>query len=115
MNFIKEEAIRYVLQLDTLFFVLVWKIVFMTNQEKWMSKYLILQEYVRQRGHFPDKHNKLLNWVKYQRKRIKAGRMSEEQMELFKELCDQRSNEHTGGRRKKILSDMPTLEFAEEQ
>ena len=80
-----------------------------------MSKYRILQEYVRQRGHFPDKHNKLLNWVKYQRKRIKAGRMSEEQMELFKELCDQRSHEHTGGRRKKILSDMPTLEFAEEQ
>ena len=87
----------------------------MTNQEKWISNYLILQEYVRQRGHFPDKHNKLLNWVKYQRKRIKAGRMSEEQLQLFKELCDQRSNEHTGGRRKKILSDMRTLEFAEEQ
>ena len=84
----------------------------MTNQEKWMSMYLILQEYVRQRGHFPDKHNKLLNWVKYQRKRIKAGRMSEEQLQLFKELCDQRSHEHTGGRRKKVQPDMPTFDVA---
>ena len=85
----------------------------MTNDEKWVRNYLILQEYVRQRGHFPDKHNKMLNWVKYQRKRIKAGSMPEEQMRLFKELCDQRSHEHTGGRRKKVQPDKPTIDFAD--
>ena len=85
----------------------------MTNDEKWVKNYLILQEYVRRHGHFPDKHNKLLNWVKYQRKRIKAGRMSESQLKLFIELCAQRSNEHTGGRRKKVRPETPTLEFAD--
>ena len=85
----------------------------MTNDEKWVRNYLILQEYVRQRGHFPDKHNKMLNWVKYQRKRIKAGSMPEEQMRLFKELCDQRSHEHTGVRRKKVQPDKPTFDFAD--
>lgn len=85
----------------------------MTNDEKWVRKYLILQEYVKQHRHFPDKHNKLLNWVKYQRKRVKAGRMSEEQLQLFKELCDQRSHEHTGGRRKKVQPDKPTFDFAD--
>ena len=77
----------------------------MTNDEKWVENYLILQEYVKQHGHFPDKHNKLLNWVKYQRKRLKMGQMSEEQEKLFLELSELRSFEHTGGRKKKESTD----------
>lgn len=42
----------------------------------------------------------LLNWAKYQRKRIKEGSLDEEKTRLFNELMERRSNEHTGGRRK---------------
>ena len=87
----------------------------MTNDEKWVRSYLILRGGVGQEGDFADEHNKLLNWVKYQRKRIKAGRMSESQLQLFMDLCAQRSNEHTGGRRKKVRPETPTLEFADPQ
>lgn len=87
----------------------------MTIEEKWARNYLILYEYVKQHGHFPDKHNKMLNWVKYQRKRMKEGRMPEQQLLLFQELCDRRSNEHTGGRRKKVQPASPTLAFANRQ
>ena len=87
----------------------------MSNDEKWARNYLMLHEYVKEHGHFPDKHNKLLNWVKYQRKRIKAGRMPEQQSLLFQKLCDQRSNEHTGGRRKNEQLATPTLPFSDLQ
>ena len=50
-------------------------------------------------GHFPDKHSVGNNWVRYQRKRIKAGTMPEEQKWLFKELAASRSDAHTGGRK----------------
>ena len=73
------------------------------NKDKWLAKYEALREYVLEHGHFCEKHSQLNNWVKYQRKRIKAGTMPEEQKRLFQELCAMRSNEHTGGRRKKTL------------
>lgn len=72
------------------------------NDEKWMANYEALKAHVAITGHFPDKHSTLNNWCRYQRKRIKAGAMPEEQMMLFQELADSRSNKHTGGRRKKI-------------
>ena len=49
--------------------------------------------------HFPDKHSIGNNWVRYQRKRIKAGTMPEEQKRLFEELAASRSDAHTGGRK----------------
>lgn len=70
------------------------------NEDKWMTNYEALKAHVAITGHFPDKHSTLNNWCRYQRKRIKAGIMSEEQMRLFQELADSRSNEHTGGRRR---------------
>ena len=85
----------------------------MSNQDNWYAKYEAVKQHVMTNGHFPNKHTKLCNWVKYQRKRIKAGRMSEPQLKLFMELCAQRSNEHTGGRRKKVRPETPTLEFAD--
>jgi len=77
-------------------------ILFMTNQENWMTNYEALKAHVAETGHFPNKHTLLCNWVKYQRKRLKSGLMTEEQMRLFLKLCEQRSGEHTGGRRKRI-------------
>ena len=72
------------------------------NEEKWMANFEALKAHVLETGHFCDKHTQLWNWVKVQRKRIKAGTMPEEQMRLFRELEGMRSGEHTGGRRKKI-------------
>ena len=42
-----------------------------------------------------------LHWIRYQRKRIKAGALPEEQRLLFEDLAASRSTEHTGGRRKR--------------
>lgn len=74
----------------------------MTNQERWLANYEALKTHVLETGHFCDKHTRLCNWVKFQRKRIKAGTMPEEQMRLFQKLEGMRSGEHTGGRKKKI-------------
>lgn len=74
----------------------------MTNEERWLSNYETLKSHVAETGHFPDKHSRLNNWVRYQRKCIKAGTLSEEQTLLFQTLAASRSNLHTGGRRKKI-------------
>ena len=64
-----------------------------------------LQGYIQERGHLPDKHfvtnRSLLSWAKYQRKKIKEGTLDEENREMFESLLATRSNEHTGGRRKK--------------
>ena len=75
----------------------------MKNDEKWMANYEALKAHVLETGHFPDKHTTLNNWVRYQRKRLKAGLMTDEQKRLFEELAASRSNEHTGGRRKKQI------------
>lgn len=75
------------------------------NEDNWMANYEELKAHVAITGHFPDKHSTLNNWVRYQRKRIKAGTMQEEQMRLFQELAESRSTEHTGGRRKKNVDD----------
>lgn len=71
------------------------------NEDNWMSNFEALKAHVAITGHFPDKHSTLNNWVRYQRKRMKAGIMPEEQKRLFIEFADNRSSEHTGGRKKK--------------
>ena len=74
------------------------------NEENWMMHYNELKAYVAVHHHFPDKHTTLNNWVRYQRKRIKAGTLPEEHRILFEELAASRHlDEHTGGRRKKNL------------
>ena len=75
------------------------------NDAKWHQNYEALKVYILQRGHLPDKHvvenRALLSWAKYQRKKIKEETLDEEKRELFEALLSSRSNEHTGGRRKK--------------
>lgn len=70
------------------------------NEENWLTNFEALTAHVAVTGHFPDKHSTLNNWVRYQRKRMKAGIMPVEQMRLFLELAESRSREHMGGRRK---------------
>ncbi len=70
------------------------------NEDNWLAKYEELKAHVIETGHFFNKHHKLCNWAKYQRKRIKAGNMPEEQRVMFEALEKMRSTEHTGGRKK---------------
>ena len=75
------------------------------NEEKRRANYEALKAYILERGHLPDKHvvenRAFLSWAKYQRKKIKEGTLDAEKLELFESLLSTRSNEHTGGRRKK--------------
>ena len=79
-----------------------------TRDTNWLQNYEALKVYILQRGHLPDKHvvdnRALLSWAKYQRKKIKEGTLDEEKREMFESLLATRSNEHTGGRRKKTIN-----------
>lgn len=55
----------------------------MTNADNWQANFEILKAHVAQTGHFPNKHTRLNNWYRYQRKRMKAGTMPMEQKVLF--------------------------------
>lgn len=74
------------------------------DEEKWIANYEALKAYIAEHGHLPDKHKVefrgLLNWAKYQRKRIKENIMPADQKLLFDALMASRSNDHTGGRKK---------------
>lgn len=70
------------------------------NDDKWNANYEALKAHVLETGHFPNKHDKRLNWAKFQMKKIKVGTMEPERQRLFEELMAMRSGEHTGGRRK---------------
>ena len=72
----------------------------MSNLDNWQANFEALKSHVAQTGHFPNKHTKLNNWCRYQRKRIKGGTMPADQKALFKALEAKRSGEHTGGRKK---------------
>lgn len=72
------------------------------NEEKWMMHYEELKAYVEEHHHFPVRHTTLNNWIRYVRKKIKAGTLPEEHKQLFEELAASRwMDEHTGGRRKR--------------
>lgn len=62
------------------------------REERWQSNYEALKAHVARTGHFPGKHTRLNNWCRYQRKRIKAGIMPDEQRALFEELAASRGD-----------------------
>lgn len=76
----------------------------MTREESWNQNFELLKAYIDEHHHLPNKkkveNRGLLSWAKFQRKKIKAGTLDEEKTRLFLELMDNRSREHTGGRRK---------------
>ena len=67
-----------------------------TRDKVWNRNYRKLKAYIDEHHHLPDKkkveHRGLLNWVKYNRKKIKAGTLSPEKMHLLCELLDSRSS-----------------------
>lgn len=70
------------------------------NDEKWHANYEALKAYVIEHGHFCNKHDKRLNWYKYNAKLIKQGKLSPEREAMIHELENMRSGQHTGGRKK---------------
>lgn len=71
----------------------------MVNEERWFTNYDALKAHVLETGYFPNKHDKRLNWAKFQMKKIKARTMDPERQRLFEELMAMRSGDHTGGRK----------------
>lgn len=77
------------------------------NEENWLRNYEALKAYIVEHHHLPDKHKVenrgLLNQVKYARKKVKEGKLSDEQVRELEEILNLRHlDEHTGGRRKKV-------------
>lgn len=73
------------------------------NDENFIAFCDELRAYVEEHHLFPQKHSRMLNAIKYTRKKIKEGKLDEEKRLQFEALLAERSNEHTGGRRKKKL------------
>lgn len=64
------------------------------NECKWRENYEALRKYVETHRQFPDKkkveNRGLLNWWKYNKKRIKLGKLNAEKMALLQELSNMR-------------------------
>lgn len=56
------------------------------NEENRLVNYEALKAHVAITGHLPDKHSTLNNWVRYQRKRMKARIMLEKTIGKYNTL-----------------------------
>lgn len=79
----------------------------MTNEDRWEIFITELKTYIEEHHHLPDKHKVenrgLLNQVKYTRKKVKEGKLSDVQVLEFEEILNlRRLDIHTGGRRKQL-------------
>ena len=70
-------------------------IMAMDREETWNKKYQALKAYVEEYKQFPDKkkveNRALLNWWKYNKKRMKQGAMTEDKQALLIELSNMRT------------------------
>lgn len=71
------------------------------NEDNWSAKYAALREHVEAHGHLTERHTQLNHWWKYQKKKRKEGKLTDEQCWLLDELYTLRSHEHIGGRKPK--------------
>ena len=64
----------------------------MTQDEKWISRYNEVKEFIESNHRDPSKHrieeHLLLNWVKQQRKLMNAGALKPDRVEAFKKLME---------------------------
>jgi hypothetical protein len=62
----------------------------MTQEERWMSKYNEVVEFIQSNHRNPSRHrieeHDMLNWLKANRKRMNAGEMKSERVGMFKDL-----------------------------
>ena len=64
----------------------------MTQEERWMQNYNEVMTFIESNHRNPSKHrieeHLMLNWVKHNRKLLKAGKMAPEQVEMMEKLVD---------------------------
>ena len=64
----------------------------MTQDERWMVKYIEVVTFIETNKRNPSKHrieeHDMLNWLKANRKALNAGKMKEERVEAFKRLME---------------------------
>ena len=62
----------------------------MTQDERWMTKYNEVVEFIESNHRNPSKHrieeHDMLNWLKANRKSMNAGKLKAERVEMFKRL-----------------------------
>ena len=68
----------------------------MNRDEQWFYNYALLKAFIEETGHLPNKkkveNRGLLNWWKYNKKLIKAGKLDVERMQLLDELSNMRTS-----------------------
>ena len=64
----------------------------MTQDERWMANWTAVMDFITANRRNPSKHrieeHLILNWVKHNRKLLKAGKMVPERVELMGNLVD---------------------------
>ncbi len=65
----------------------------MTQDERWLAKYNEVKTFIEINHRNPSKYDaeergKYCNWIRHNRKLLKAGGMKEDRVEMFKELLD---------------------------
>ena len=65
----------------------------MTQDEKWLAKYNEVKIFIETEKRNPSKYDDTerglyCNWIRHNRKLLKAGKLKEERVELFNQLMD---------------------------
>lgn len=64
----------------------------MTQDELWMAKWQEIMDWMESNHRNPSRHrieeHLMLNWIKHNRKLMKAGALKEDRQERFKELLE---------------------------
>ena len=64
----------------------------MTQNERWMANWTAVMDFITANYRNPSKHrieeHLMLNWVKHNRKLLKAGKMAPERVEMMGKLVD---------------------------
>lgn len=68
----------------------------MKRDEHWYENYALLKAFIEETGHLPNKkkveNRGLLNWWKYNKKLIKAGKLDGERVRLLEDLSNMRTS-----------------------
>lgn len=65
-----------------------------------------LRIYMSENQHLPNNYTRLLNKIKFVRRKINRGTLEEWKLKMFLEIEEMRDmDEHTGGRKKKVQDD----------
>ena len=62
----------------------------MTQDERWLAKYKEVMEFMKKKHRNPSRHrieeHDMLNWLKATRKKMNAGELKAERVEMFQKL-----------------------------